>query len=379
MTAPSSRTATVVSKGTLSTVCHALEEVAALLGPEAVVIATFQWGTYFRARARVFEALAAGGALVVVAHAGDGPDAPGVHRVRLAPDDPLVDEWTLVVLSPGVAGYVAAHDRRELDLTGGSVEASRRFDATWGWRRDEAAAEARRLAGALGGELPHDAVGRIRRAASGSEHEELLVPELALARAMDVVTARLDARDRRIERLEEELLRVREVAGRDALTGLADRTGLERWLGADEVHDGVPMPPVGVLVIDLDGFKAVNDEHGHETGDRVLAAVAAALRSELRPGDLAVRWGGDEFVVVCPGLTERSLADVGRRLVEAVASVDVDGAGVRASVGAGLTTHRPLPLGEVDAAMYRAKRAGGGRVVSTGDGDATGPLPLSDG
>jgi diguanylate cyclase (GGDEF)-like protein len=139
------------------------------------------------------------------------------------------------------------------------------------------------------------------------------------------------------------------------------------------------MPPVGVLVIDLDGFKAVNDEHGHETGDRVLAAVAAALRSELRPGDLAVRWGGDEFVVVCPGLTERSLADVGRRLVEAVASVDVDGAGVRASVGAGLTTHRPLPLGEVDAAMYRAKRAGGGRVVSTGDGDATGPLPLSDG
>lgn len=359
---PPQPAAPVVTKGTLSTLCHALEQVALLLGDDPVVMATFQWGTYYGARARVFERMAAAGATVVVAHAGQGPTAVGVHQVRLAADDPLVDEWTLVVLSPSVAGFVAAHDRHELDLTGAAVEASRRFDATWGWRRDDAAAEARRLAAALAGELPHEVVRRIRRAASGAEGPAVLVPEAALARAMDVVTARLEARERRIERLEHEMGRALDAAGRDALTGLADRAGLERWLGVDEVRDRVPMPAVGLLLLDLDGFKAVNDEHGHEVGDRVLTAVAAALRAELRPGDLAVRWGGDEFVVLCPGLSEPSAADVGRRLVDAVAAVDVGGVRVGASVGVAVTTSRPLPLGEVDAAMYRAKRAGGGRV-----------------
>src|SRR5690606_34393621 len=87
----------------------------------------------------------------------------------------------------------------------------------------------------------------------------------------------------------------------DPLTGLANRSLLmERLAAALAVPDG---PPVGVLLLDLDGFKEVNDTHGHAAGDRVLVAVAQRLRACMRAGDTAGRLGGDEFLAVLEGVS----------------------------------------------------------------------------
>src|SRR5581483_462549 len=117
-----------------------------------------------------------------------------------------------------------------------------------------------------------------------------------------------------------------------------------------------------LILADLDRFKAINDEHGHDAGDAVLAEAAARLRSELRAYDLAYRLGGEEFLVVMPGAaagTARSVAEVLRR---AVAAEPIHGVAVTASLGVSAASSRGFDFGRLfasaDEALYRAKRAG---------------------
>jgi diguanylate cyclase (GGDEF)-like protein len=126
------------------------------------------------------------------------------------------------------------------------------------------------------------------------------------------------------------------------------------------------MPAMGLIMIDLDGFKQVNDERGHLTGDLLLQGVAATLLSATRPGDIVVRWGGDEFIVLCPGADDGELTILADRLLDAIASVEVDGVSARASAGLQTCSRRPLPLDRADSALYAAKAAGGGRSVAAG-------------
>ena len=129
---------------------------------------------------------------------------------------------------------------------------------------------------------------------------------------------------------------------------------------------------LGLLFIDLDGFKAVNDTFGHRAGDEVLREVSARLRDLVRAGDLVARLGGDEFVVLLEGLaTEADALDVANRLVAAIAEpVQITGAGRPALVGASIgmaisqdgSTDADRLLHEADTAAYRAKAAGRGRV-----------------
>ena len=126
----------------------------------------------------------------------------------------------------------------------------------------------------------------------------------------DDVTARVE-QDRR----------VRHEADTDALTGLANRRALERTLEAALGRAGSRGRSVGVVMLDLDGFKAINDTHGHAAGDRALREVAARLRRCVRERDLVARLGGDEFVVVLTDLGGRSEAvqDSVERVREALA------------------------------------------------------------
>jgi diguanylate cyclase (GGDEF)-like protein len=156
----------------------------------------------------------------------------------------------------------------------------------------------------------------------------------------------------------------------DSLTGLPNRAllieRLDHVLSRSSRSDKV----VAVLYIDLDGFKEVNDNHGHACGDSLLVAVAERLRSVLRPGDTLARMSGDEFVVLCEDLDGAALADViATRLVSSLAApfhigpeVDVE---ISASVGiacAGRGDHIPERiLHDADVAMYQAKRRGGGQ------------------
>ncbi|GAA4629282.1 diguanylate cyclase domain-containing protein [Cellulomonas oligotrophica] len=136
-------------------------------------------------------------------------------------------------------------------------------------------------------------------------------------------------------------------------------------------HDG---GRVAVLFADLDRFKEVNDTYGHPAGDQVLVEVSRRLRSLVREGDTAARWGGDELVVVCPRVADvpsaRRLAERLRDALGAPIVIDVDGLEVQVrvgvSVGVTVTGERTddvdRVLREADAAMYEAKRRGRGRV-----------------
>jgi diguanylate cyclase (GGDEF)-like protein/PAS domain S-box-containing protein len=157
-------------------------------------------------------------------------------------------------------------------------------------------------------------------------------------------------------------------ATHDALTGLPNRPlFLDRVAAALRRAQRLPTL-VAILFFDLDGFKAVNDGHGHETGDRVLVAVARGLREVLRPGDTVARLGGDEFAVLSEDLAdERAAAMVAQRLVGALADPLDAGPGsrlsVRASIGVALSggsLGAESLVRDADTAMYRAKERGGG-------------------
>jgi len=190
--------------------------------------------------------------------------------------------------------------------------------------------------------------------------------------ATAVVAQLIDVTERREAR--EELSR---LAMYDSLTGLPNRARLRVRL-EEMLVDSTPGSQVLVAFVDLDGFKAVNDGFGHEVGDAVLQAVAAVLHAALRPEDAVGRFGGDEFVACCPGLSgpdeagaliRRVVATLGHALL--VRGRDV---GLGVSVGwtlSGPTDDATALLRRSDEAMYRAKRAGKGRVV----GDATAPDP----
>ena len=155
-----------------------------------------------------------------------------------------------------------------------------------------------------------------------------------------------------------------ERAVRDPLTGLANRTLLEERLRGTLARDGRTGATTGLLFLDLDGFKAVNDRHGHAVGDAVLRAVAARLSAGVRPSDTVARLGGDEFVVLAEGTTEEGLVPLVDRLRTSLAEpVLVDGLSVQVGVSVGVAVSQ---AGEADPAgllqsadshMYAVKRA----------------------
>ncbi len=172
------------------------------------------------------------------------------------------------------------------------------------------------------------------------------------------------------------------AANHDGLTGLANRSALY-----DRLVERTQAGPVGVVFIDLDDFKPVNDRWGHLAGDRVLQVVADRLREATRPTDLVGRLGGDEFaVVVDSGADVATVEEVGRRIAEVVERpIPVGGpAGdvrVGASIGSAFGARGVGPselLSAADAAMYAAKRGEPGRDDVTLVGDVDPPAVPAD-
>lgn len=173
------------------------------------------------------------------------------------------------------------------------------------------------------------------------------------------------------ERATQEALQMRDMAYLDPLTGIANRRRLVEELSFQAARTG-PGTPVAVVYLDLDRFKAINDEHGHAVGDEVLCEVAAVASRQVRQGDLVGRLGGEEFVVVAPGATyERALALAERLRVALRAEVGV-GRGLLVTASFGVTMLRPREtasavLDRVDGLMYEAKAAGRDQVAGVGE------------
>lgn len=151
----------------------------------------------------------------------------------------------------------------------------------------------------------------------------------------------------------------------DPLTGVGNRrhaaSEFERRL-REHVHFGVPL---GLLFVDIDHFKCVNDTFGHEAGDRMLALVAKCISSALRGADHVCRWGGEEFLAFVPGVGHTAFLGVAERvraLVQA-ASLDVEGAKVKITVSVGGSFAREGDsleslVARADALMYQGKKRG---------------------
>jgi diguanylate cyclase (GGDEF)-like protein/PAS domain S-box-containing protein len=151
-------------------------------------------------------------------------------------------------------------------------------------------------------------------------------------------------------------------ASHDDLTGLPNRSLLEDRLVLALNRQRRERKPVAILYLDLDGFKDVNDTHGHDAGDFVLVAVAKRLTALVRPMDVVSRLGGDEFAVLCEGMDEAAATKLAKRIVEVVPK-PIDAGGIELtvapSVGISLTREpatKPADLvADADVAMYFAK------------------------
>ena len=173
---------------------------------------------------------------------------------------------------------------------------------------------------------------------------------------------------------------LRHLADHDPLTGLLNRRAFERALEQHLERVRRYGLQGAVLMLDLDGFKAVNDLHGHGTGDRLLASAAERLRERLRTSDLLARLGGDEFAVLLPAAGRDQAEHVARVAVEVMRTLSPPGGpSVTCSVGAAVLGDQEAAveavLREADRAMYEAKRAGCDRYVVAEVGRRPPPAP----
>jgi diguanylate cyclase (GGDEF)-like protein len=177
--------------------------------------------------------------------------------------------------------------------------------------------------------------------------------------SVSVVGAVVRALAARNERLVSDLKAEARV---DALTGLLNRRGFEERLAVETGRAARDGSRVAIVAFDLDHFKCVNDERGHEAGDRTLVALGGVIREHARVGDLTARWGGEEFVVVMPGADVEAATALAERVRAALAATDM-GVTASAGVGAAEAPFDPRALmASADAALYEAKRAGRDRT-----------------
>jgi two-component system, cell cycle response regulator len=189
--------------------------------------------------------------------------------------------------------------------------------------------------------------------------ESLAAFELSLARALEY---------RHLLRENARLFsEVQRLAVTDSLTGLYNRHKLNETLDVEVERAHRYSRPLSIIMIDMDGLKAVNDNHGHQAGDSVLQQAAQAVRSQVRRVDTATRFGGDEFVVLLPEANGEEAERVAGRIAARILAIRIDGTPVSASLGVAawgpqFESGKDF-LAAADAALYKAKRTGRGRVA----------------
>jgi diguanylate cyclase (GGDEF)-like protein len=206
----------------------------------------------------------------------------------------------------------------------------------------------------------------LQRARNRQLHREI-ASRKAAERSLLEANAALQRRIEEIGVLQEQL---REQAMRDALTGLYNRRYLTDALARELARTVRKGDPVSLVAIDIDRFKELNDAYGHPAGDAVLVAIAQLLAAQIRGGDIAGRWGGEEFILVLPGMP---LASAARRAEEFRArfaewKTPFNGFELSATLSAGVAAYPEHGdssdelLVAADRALYQAKHSGRNRV-----------------
>ena len=200
-------------------------------------------------------------------------------------------------------------------------------------------------------------------------------------------SARLLVTQTRLVRLKDAL---RREASRDGLTSLWNRKAILEILDRELLRAERDQQPVGVIMIDVDHFKAINDSRGHAAGDAALRIIASGIASMVRPYDAVGRYGGEEFLIVAPGCRLAEAVELAERVRGHVAgcSIMVGGSRVSVSLSLGVATGKAAAdcekvLHAADAAMYQAKNAGRNRVEPSLERAASAtqsasPTPKSD-
>lgn len=213
---------------------------------------------------------------------------------------------------------------------------------------------------------PSEAGPRGRGRPGGDDEERGAAPVAAAVAALAATLALAVSNVRLRERLRSESIR-------DPLTGLSNRRHLEEAFDREVARSARSGSPIGIVMADLDHFKAVNDGEGHPAGDAVLREVGALLATSTRAGDLACRWGGEEFLLLLPSSGPEATGRRAEEIRRAVASTAVPfggrllgpfsaSFGVASYPGDGAT--REAVVAAADAALYRAKEEGRNRVVA---------------
>jgi two-component system cell cycle response regulator len=168
--------------------------------------------------------------------------------------------------------------------------------------------------------------------------------------------------------------RLRHASTTDPLTGLPNRRAMNDRLRSEWQRAARYDSPLALLLIDIDGLKRINDEHGHNEGDRLLRSTATAIRQTLRATDFGARWGGDEFSIIAPQTTPEAAQRLAERLLLHLADQDGRLGGTTASVGVavfeaddaaennGDARGAEWLMRAADRALYAAKSAGRNRV-----------------
>jgi diguanylate cyclase (GGDEF)-like protein len=147
----------------------------------------------------------------------------------------------------------------------------------------------------------------------------------------------------------------------DALSGLANRFGAQRFLSREAALSDRYHQPMAIILIDVDHFKTINDEHGHEVGDQVIRDFARTISDTVREVDLAARWGGDEFLVAAPGIDRHAARYLAERFRDAISRSAL--AGIHLTMSVGIAEYEPGlgindAISRADVMLYRAKAAG---------------------
>lgn len=160
-----------------------------------------------------------------------------------------------------------------------------------------------------------------------------------------------------------------QLASKDVLTGLCNRRKLEESLATEITRATRYKSPMSLIIFDIDHFKSINDQFGHDVGDDVLRGVAKVIQDNIRKTDICARWGGEEFIILSPETTEENIENLAEKLRYAIENYDFDiPKKITASFGVtqyinGETSEQMIK--RADKAMYQAKENGRNRVVKS--------------